>query len=228
MDDLSYIKRNIEDIVNRVNRYAKDVKIVAVSKTFSIEHIKIAAGAGLSHFGENKIQEAVPKVEALKNSLRLTWHFIGHLQSNKVKKAAESFDVIESVDSAVLLQKIDAACAVAGKKMDLLLEFKTSEEETKFGAGAEAIITLAGSAGALANVRIKGLMTMAPYFDDQEKARPYFRQAKALFEKIRAMKLPNADFTELSMGMSGDFEAAVQEGATMVRVGTAIFGKRNY
>jgi pyridoxal phosphate enzyme (YggS family) len=228
------IKDKIEQIRERIAQAAQrrcanttDVTLIAVTKTFPGELAAEAISAGVKDIGESRIQEAQAKFETL--GVHLTGvrrHLIGHLQTNKAKKAVELFDLIQSVDSWRLAAEIDRQAAKLNKVQDCLVEIKVSDEATKFGLQPAELPALVRQAETqLHHVRIRGLMTMAPYSDDPELARPFFRRAKAAFDGVRSSgEFPW--FTILSMGMSNDFEVAVEEGATIVRVGTAIFGER--
>lgn len=229
MTNYDYIKRNIEVVLTKIRAQNSSVKLLAVSKMFDKEAVAAAVQAGLTEFGESKIQEAEEKIPAVNASAGvITWHFIGHLQSNKVGKAIKLFDCIQSIDSLRLAQKISAA-ASGRKPVDALLEIKVSGEDSKTGilpADAPAFVE---EVKKLPGIMIKGLMTMAPYSENPEDARPFFKKARALFDELkRTAAGGNVSMETLSMGMSGDFIAAIEEGSTMVRVGSAIFGKRNY
>jgi PLP dependent protein len=191
---------------------------VAVSKKFSASMLQEAYQAGIRDFGENYIQEFAEKKPALLNLEGARFHLIGHLQSNKARLASELFDVIHTVDSAKLLQRLDAVAREKGKALDILFEVKLSGEESKTGAGADQVPNLLDAASSCQYIRVLGLMTMPPWSDEAEHSRPYFQQ---LAELAKRYSLP-----QLSMGMSGDFEVAIEEGATMIRVGTALFGPR--
>ena len=191
---------------------------MAVSKKFSAAAIRQAYLAGLRHFGENYVQEFADKQPQLADLPEARFHFIGHLQANKSRQAAMLFQVIHTVDSARLLQRLDTAAREAGKVLDILLEVKLSGEETKSGVGESGIPAILAAADSCQSLRVTGLMTMPPWSQDAEKSRPYFQRLAAL---ARLYKLP-----QLSMGMSNDFEVAIEEGATLVRVGTALFGPR--
>jgi hypothetical protein len=198
------------------------VKLLAVSKTFSTGDVLAAVEAGLREFGESKIQEAQEKVPAVNSAAAgVKWHFIGHLQTNKAGKAASLFDCIQSVDSLRLAQKVSDS--LQGRAVDVLVEVKVSGEDAKFGINPDEAAGLIEGMNRLQGIRVKGLMTMAPYSENPEDARPYFREARKLFDSL---KKAGYGMEVLSMGMSGDYEAAIQEGSTMVRIGTAIFGKR--
>lgn len=222
------IKENIDSVRNRISTAARrggfsdSVTLVAVTKTVLPTLITECVGAGIKDIGENRVQEAEKKFIQIAGIGPVRKHLIGHLQTNKAKKAVELFDVIQSLDSERLAVELNRAAQAAGKVQECLLEIKVSEEESKFGAAPEELRKLAESAASLKNIRISGVMGMAPFFDDPEKARPYFAKLRKIFDEAKAeLKLPG--FETLSMGMSNDFEIAVEEGSTMVRIGTAIF-----
>ncbi|MBI9074832.1 MAG: YggS family pyridoxal phosphate-dependent enzyme [Desulfatibacillum sp.] len=228
------IRQNLTEIQDRITRAAKQcgrapesVRLVAVSKTKPAKMLKEAVEAGATILGENYIQEALEKTAELAG-LDVAWHFIGHLQSNKAKYAVPHFSLIHSVDSLKLAREIDKQAAKINKIQDILVQVNISGEATKSGATDQEAVELVEEIARLENVRIKGLMTMPPYFDDPDRAKPFFRQLKELAGEIRSRGIANVSMNELSMGMTGDFEAAIEEGATLVRVGTAIFGARSY
>jgi hypothetical protein len=202
------------------------VKLLAISKTFPPETIREAYEAGLRDFGENRVQEAAAKRPAL-SDLSITWHLVGHLQTNKAKTARELFQWVHSVDSFRLAQKLHQVTASAGGRLPILLEVNLGGEESKAGVGESDVIQLAEQISGLATLEVRGLMVIPPFFDDPEQVRPYFRQLRELAHKIEARDIPNVSMRELSMGMSHDFEVAIEEGATIIRVGTAIFGARS-
>jgi len=214
------MKENIEQIKKGI---PSSVTLVAATKTRSVEEIKEAIKAGIEIIGENYVQEAESKYNELKEKVKI--HCIGHLQTNKIKKAVELFDMIETVDSVKIAKEIDKRTT---KIMPVLIEVNIAKEASKSGVMPEETIDLIKEISNLnlKNIKIKGLMTMAPYFDDPEKDRPYFKEMKHLFDKIKAMSIPNVDMEILSMGMSDSYKIAIEEGATMVRIGTKIFGKR--
>ena len=228
---MNSIAKNINDIRKRIENTSngKKVTLIAVTKTFSAECAKQAIDTGILDIAESKIQEAIPKFEALSNSLNgINKHFIGHLQSNKAKKAVLNFDLIQSLDSIDLAKDINRHAKDIGKVQKCLIELKVSTEATKSGASKEKVNEIYDYCVAnCPNVLICGIMTIAPYFDDKELVRPYFKLAYNVFENIKKIK-NDGNFNILSMGMSDDFEIAIQEGSNMVRVGTAIFGERNY
>ena len=219
------------NIKNNLNNLRQNLpsgcKLIAVSKTKPVEKIIEAYQEGHRLFGENKVQELVPKHEALPKDIE--WHMIGHLQSNKVKQIAPFITMIHSVDSVKLLEEINKQAIRATRRVDCLLQVHIAEEESKFGFSAEEVIQFIQSAGgaSLKNVRVSGLMGMATLTENTEQIRKEFKGLKILFEKIKSTTLPdNIEMKELSMGMSGDYKIAVEEGSTMIRVGSAIFGER--
>ena len=228
LDNIKNVYRKIAHASLRVERDPYDVKLVTVTKTVSPEKIKEAIDLGLRAFGENRVQEAQGKIEALAsdttNSI-IEWHMVGHLQKNKAKTAVQLFDLIHSVDSVELARALDKQAERSDKLQKVLIQVKLSEEETKHGISKEGLMELVETIMDMKHVRLEGLMTMPPFFDKAELARPFFRQLRELRDNIqtKGYRLP-----ELSMGMTNDFEVAVEEGATIVRVGTAIFGEREY
>ena len=205
-------------------RDPESVRLVAVSKTRPAADVNEAARNGQLLYGENYAQELVAKAGEVTEAVE--WHFIGHLQSNKVRQIAGLVTMIHSVDRLSLAEEIDRQWGKLGKVCEILIEVNLAREETKSGTTAMAVLELVRQVSLLHHLRIMGLMTMPPFFDDPEAARPYFRELRRLAEEIAMENIPNVSMTALSMGMSGDFEAAVAEGATLVRVGTAIFGER--
>jgi PLP dependent protein len=222
--NLEEIRQRLGDAAIRAGRDPREVRLVAVTKTVGIERLKEAVAAGQSLFGENYVQEARAKIAALGPGL--TWHFIGHLQSNKARPAVELFDLIHSVDRLSLAQALEQAAARLGKVQDILLQVNLAGEETKSGSAPANVQALLEEISRMSHLRVLGLMTMPPWFDDPERVRPYFRALRELRDRLRGLQLEDGDLSELSMGMTGDFEAAVSEGATLVRIGTAIFGPR--
>ena len=222
---LAAIRSRIAAAAAAAGRTPTDVSLLAVSKTFGPDHVRAAYAAGQRDFGENKVQEALQKQEATAD-LAIRWHLMGHLQSNKAKKAAPAFAAIHSVDSVELLRRIDAAAVEAGSAPDVYIQVDLAGEDTKFGAPEAEAGAIARAAASCRAARLKGLMLLPPWFDDPELARPYFRRLRGLRDRLIEEGIDAALLHELSMGMSHDFEVAIQEGATLVRVGTAIFGKR--
>ncbi len=221
---MNLIQQRIAAACARAGRDPSSVTLIAVSKTHPPAAIQLAADAGLLTFGENKVQEAKAKIPLCPGKLR--WHFIGHLQSNKCRDAVELFSMIQSVDSLALAQELNKRCEAAAKTMPVLLEVNVAGEASKFGYPPERLLAELVALNALPRLEIHGLMTVPPYVTDPEKARPHFRRLREL--KTECEKILGAPLPHLSMGMSGDFEVAIEEGATMVRVGTALFGERSY
>jgi pyridoxal phosphate enzyme (YggS family) len=225
--NLQFVRSRIDAAARRVGRDPSDIRLIAVSKTFSAEYVRAAWAAGQREFGENKVQEALQKIGET-SDMEIRWHLIGHLQSNKAKKAATSFACIHSVDSVDLLKKLDAAAGEHGASPEVLVQLDLAGEHTKFGASADGARRILDAALGARAVRAAGLMLIPPWNEDQEQTRPWFVQLRELRDRWLGEGVPPAALRQLSMGMSHDFEAAIEEGATMVRVGTAIFGKRVY
>lgn len=225
-DRLAEVRKRIRDAATSAGRDPASVRLVAVSKTFPIEAIREAFAAGQLDFGENKVQEGLQKF-ATSADLSIRWHLLGHLQTNKARKAVQAFATIHSVHSIELLQKLDRAAEESGRTPELLIQVDLAGEATKFGATPDEVRRLLEAAGACRAARVVGLMTLPPIPDTPEDARPWFRRLRDLRDEWLASGVPAPMLRELSMGMSGDFEVAIQEGATMVRVGTAIFGSRH-
>lgn len=219
------VKKRIEEAAVGCGRDPSTVRLVAVSKTIPVDLVREAIEAGLTVFGENYVQEAREKFNQLATS-PVSWHFIGHLQSNKAKYAVRLFDLIHSVDSLKLARELNKQAQKNAKIQNILIQINISRESTKSGADAETALDLLEKVCHLENLSVKGLMTMPPFFSDPEKARPYFSALRNLRDRIRKETPPEISLDELSMGMTGDFEVAIQEGATLVRIGTAIFGER--
>lgn len=205
-----------------------EVQLIAVTKTFPAQSVLAATAAGQLRFGENRIQEAEPKIHALCRIPGIEWHLIGHLQSNKAKRAAELFQVVHSLDSIRLAVRLSEACSEIDKVMRVLLQVDLGQEETKYGANPADARNLIAATSGLAGIRLDGLMTIPPFFDDPEETRPYFSALRQLRDTLESENAGCLGRGHLSMGMSHDFEVAIQEGATMVRVGTAIFGERTH
>ena len=223
--NLSAVRRRLEAAAHRAHRSPADIRLIAVSKTFDASAVRAAAAAGQRDFGENKVQEALDKANAARD-LAVDWHLIGHLQSNKARKAAETFAWIHSIDSADLLRKVDRAAAAAGTRPRVLLQVDLAHEATKSGAGEEELLDLARTALEAVAVQLSGLMIIPPIADTPEAVRPWFHRLRDVRDALVAQGIPVDRLRELSMGMSHDFEVAIEEGATMIRVGTAIFGRR--
>ncbi len=232
-NNMSEIKKNIENVRSRMaeaceksGRAAEDVRLIAVSKTKPVSALQEAYECGCRDFGENKVQELVEKYEALPKDIR--WHMIGHLQRNKVKYIVDKVYLIHSVDSLRLAQEIEKEAAKIEKTVNILIEVNVAAEESKFGVAAEEALALAEEIAKMPHIRVKGLMTIAPYVEDAEENRQYFEKLKKIYVDIIHKNIDNVFMEELSMGMTGDYEVAISEGATCIRVGTGIFGERNY
>lgn len=223
---LAGVRDAIARAAGRAGRDPSSITLVAISKTFGADAVRAAAAAGQVAFGENKVQEAIDKMARLAD-LPLQWHLVGHLQSNKAKKAGASFDVIHSVDDPALVRKIDEGAAGAGRRVELLVQVDLAREPTKFGAREEDLPSIFDAAASCANVAIVGLMLLPPAVEDPNAARPFFRELRDVRDRLRARGVADAQLRHLSMGMSHDYEVAIEEGATMLRVGTAIFGSRS-
>jgi len=222
--NINKIKQRIAAAAARVNRVPDSIKLLAVTKTVSPSAIAQALDAGVTMLGENYVQEAKEKIAVMEK--RVQWHMIGHLQTNKAKYAVNLFDYIHSVDRPELAEEINKRARLAGRKINILIEVNVSGEKTKNGIPAIRSVDLIKNISPLENVSIKGLMTMAPYSDNPEKSRPYFSELKNLQKKIIQEGITGILMEELSMGMTDDFEIAIEEGATIVRIGRAIFGER--
>lgn len=230
--NITQVNERIAAAARRARRHPTEVRIIAVTKTVPIEDILVAHQAGLSEFGENRVEEATEKIPLCRAKVYARWHMVGHLQRRKVRDAIALFDSIQSVDTVALAEKISRLCVEAGRVMPILLEMNVSGEESKYGFAAANVLHDASAFDslcvdverilALPGVRVKGLMTVAPIAPEAEMVRPHFRALRRLQEALRR-RFPAANWSELSMGMTDDFEVAVEEGATMVRLGRAIF-----
>ncbi len=223
--NLASIRARIEAAARAAGRDPASVRLLAVSKTFGADHVRAAYAAGQRDFGENKVQEALQKIEATAD-LSIRWHLIGHLQSNKAKKAAGAFAAVHSVDSIDLARRLDAAAVEGGTRPDLYIQVDLAGETTKFGAPEAQVADIARAAVECRGAVLRGLMLLPPWSDEPEQGRPYFRRLRVLRDRLIEDGIDPSHLGELSMGMSHDFEVAIEEGATLVRVGTAIFGKR--
>ena len=223
-DSLSILRGRIAAASARAGRDPREVKLVAVSKNIDVERIVLAVEAGVRDFGENRVQEAAEKIPRVHADV--TWHFVGHLQRNKAKDAVELFSLMHSLDSIRLARELDRRCEMADSTIDLLLQVNISGETTKFGVPPEMARDVLLEIARYERLRVRGLMVIAPYSDNPEDARPWFSQARQLMRELGRLSISNVSMDELSMGMSGDYEVAIEEGATIIRVGTAIFGER--
>lgn len=225
-ENYRYVLKKVEEACARSGRDPKDVTLIAVSKTKPIEMIEEAMEAGARVFGENKVQELCDKYEQLPKDLH--WHLIGHLQRNKVKYIVDKAELIHSVDSLKLAEEISKEALKKNVEVNILIEVNVADEESKFGVSVEETLALVEEIAKLPGIHIQGLMTIAPYTTDPEENRPVFRTLKKLAVDIKKKNIDNVCMDVLSMGMTGDYQVAVEEGATLVRVGTGIFGERNY
>jgi PLP dependent protein len=232
MPDAVLVRARLADVRDRIARAAaragrdpSDITLIAVSKTFGADAVRAAAADGQIDFGENKVQEAQLK-HAATPDLKIAWHLIGHLQSNKAKKAAAEFDVIHSIDSADLVRRLDAAAGALGRRIRLLAQADLAGEATKHGAREDELLSIFEAAAGCTAVQMSGLMIIPPAVGQPEDARPWFRKLRDVRDRLIAQGVEPGHLTDLSMGMSHDYEIAIEEGATMVRVGTAIFGGR--
>ena len=225
-ENLKEVEAKIEAACKRAGRDRSEVTLIAVSKTKPVEMLEEAYGIGIREFGENKVQEMMDKYEVMPKDIH--WHMIGHLQRNKVKYLMGKAALIHSVDSLRLAEEISAQSVKHEVTTDILIEVNIAGEETKFGTDREEAIALVEAAAKLPNIHICGLMTIAPFVENSEDNRKYFQQIRQVSVDIKEKNIDNGDMRILSMGMTGDYEVAIEEGATMVRVGTGIFGARNY
>jgi pyridoxal phosphate enzyme (YggS family) len=227
-ENIAAMRERMASAARRAGRQAVDITLMAVSKTQPPERVREVYGTGVRFFGENRVQEFSSKVDALRDLTDARWHMIGHLQTNKSTKTAELFCAVDSVDSLKLAEKLNDAASTLGKKLDLLIEVNVGGESAKSGLAPDSapLDELLLAAPRFDALVFRGLMTVPPYTDDPEGARPYFRKLRELRDAITARRLTEINMDELSMGMSHDFEVAIEEGSTCVRVGTAIFGER--
>lgn len=225
-ENLEQVRKNIDEACRMAGRDPKEVTLIAVSKTKPVSMLKEAYDAGARCFGENKVQEIMDKHPQLPEDIQ--WHMIGHLQRNKVKYIVDKVSMIHSVDSLRLAQTIEQEAAKHNVCVPVLLEVNVAQEESKFGLKMDKVLPLIETIADFPHIKVQGLMTIAPYVENAEDNRDFFRQLKKLSVDIAAKNINNVSMSVLSMGMTGDYQVAVQEGATMVRVGTGIFGERNY
>lgn len=225
--NLDAVNTRIAAACKRSGRSISDITLIGVTKTVEADVMQRALSCGITQFGENRVQEVLRKKPEIEG--KATWHLIGHLQTNKVRQIIDHVDMIHSVDSLKLLEEIELRAMQAEKVMPILLQVNIADEETKFGVETAEVETLLDRAKSLKWVKVKGLMTIAPFTDDPEDVRMVFREMKILYERLKAIYCNEPiEMKHLSMGMTGDFEVAIEEGATMIRVGTGIFGERQY
>jgi len=225
-ENIARVEQRIAAACERSGRRREDVRLVAISKTHPLELIRAAYENGLRDFGENRVQEAKSKIQELAG-LEVTWHLVGHLQSNKSRVARELFHWVHSVDSLHLAEKLSQAAAPGSARLPVLIEVNLGGETSKAGVDIEEAAALAEQIGQLEALELRGLMVIPPFLENSEAVRPYFQKLRTTAREIEARHLPNVSMHELSMGMSHDFEVAIEEGATIVRIGTAIFGGRS-
>ena len=223
-DNLARVQEKVAKAAIRSGRTPDSVKLVGVTKMVDLDRIKEAVSAGLQILGENYVQEARKKID--QSGDKVSWHFIGRLQKNKAKHAVKLFDVIETVDSIKLADELNRRAQPLGRVIPVLVQLNLAAEQTKGGLKPPECLPLIRQIAGLDHLRVRGLMTMPPFFNNPDRARPYFKQLRELSQEIAAAGVKGVEMAELSMGMSGDFEVAIEEGATLVRVGTAIFGER--
>jgi hypothetical protein len=222
--NLDRLRSSVDDTCRNAGRRAEDITLVAVTKTFPSEIIELAIAAGVTIIGENRVQEAAEKYQQI--GPKVQWHLIGHLQSNKAKKAVEIFSLIHSVDSVALAREVGRRAGQIGKNQEVLLEVNTSGEPQKYGFDPKEVINAIRDLKDIKGIKVLGLMTVGPLTDDAVRVRTSFRMLKKTFDDIKLQAPPNIEMRHLSMGMSGDYRAAIEEGSTMIRVGSAIFGSR--
>lgn len=222
--NLERLRQSINDTCRSAERRPEDITLVAVTKTFPAEIIELAISAGVGIIGENRVQEALEKYPLI--GPKVQWHLIGHLQSNKTKKAVEIFSLIHSVDSVDLAREVGHRAVQSGKIQEVLLEVNTSGELQKYGFDPGEVFKDLGKIKDIEGIKVLGLMTVGPLTDDTDKVRSSFRMLKKIFDEIKLQAIPNIEMKHLSMGMSGDYRVAIEEGSTMIRVGSAIFGSR--
>lgn len=225
-DRIEEVEERIQEACRRAGRDRSEVTLIAVSKTKPAEVLKEAYDLGIRVFGENKVQELTEKYEVLPKDIR--WHMIGHLQTNKVKYIADKVELIHSVDSLKLAETIEKEAAKRNRTIDILVEVNVAEEESKFGLRVEEVIPFIEKVAGFSHINVRGLMTIAPFVENPEKNRSVFADLRKLSVDITEKNIDNVNVSILSMGMTNDYEVAIEEGATMVRVGTGIFGARNY
>jgi pyridoxal phosphate enzyme (YggS family) len=226
--NLQRVADRIEEVSRKCGRSASEITLVAVTKTFPPDIIARAIAAGHFMFGENRVQEAEVKIAQFRGTPHVKWHLVGHLQTNKAKRAAELFDWIHSLDGARLAQRLDQTCQALGKRLPVLLQVDLGQEETKFGAARDEVRGIVAAVSELKWLKLDGLMVIPPLFDDPERVRPYFAELRRMRDSLDTEQPGCLGNKHLSMGMSHDYEIAIQEGSTMVRIGTAIFGERSH
>ncbi|MCS6818046.1 MAG: YggS family pyridoxal phosphate-dependent enzyme [Blastocatellia bacterium] len=221
---VALVRERIRRAAERAGRSSEEITLVAVTKGVEVERIRAAIAAGLTHFGENRVQEAERKITEI--HAPIVWHLVGHLQSNKARRAVQLFHAIHSLDSLRLAERLDRIAGELGRTIPVLLQVDLAGEPTKFGIPVDQLIEVARGCRPLRHLSVRGLMAIPPYFEDPERVRPYFRRLAECLRELNAREIFEPPLRDLSMGMSHDFEVAIEEGATMVRIGRAIFGER--
>jgi len=225
-NNINFIKNNIKRACEKTNRNPEEIKLIAVTKTIDAERINIALKTDIESIGENKVQEILEKYDKIEYDCE--WHLIGHLQTNKVKYIIDKVDLIHSLDSLRLAKEINKRAKRINRNMDVLVQLNIAEEDTKFGLAHNELDDFIKEVAKLENIKVQGLMTIVPYVLDPEEVRPYFRQMKEIFDSLKNSPFENIKMNYLSMGMTNDYMVAIEEGSNMVRIGTGIFGDRDY
>lgn len=225
-ENIKKVKDKIEDVCKRAGRAPESVTLIGVTKTYEADIMNAGISYGIRDIGENKVQEIIRKYDEVDKNVK--WHLIGHLQTNKVKYIIDKVDLIHSVDSLKLAKEISKRAQQYGKTMEVLIQVDIDGEETKFGVAESHVEELVKNIAELPNIKLKGLMNIAPIYDDREKTRGIFKKMRKIFDELQKMKYDNIEMEYLSMGMSGDFDIAIEEGANLIRIGTSIYGARDY
>ncbi|MCG8541065.1 MAG: YggS family pyridoxal phosphate-dependent enzyme [Clostridia bacterium] len=224
--NINFIKNNINNACKKINRNPEEINLIAVTKTIDTEQMNAALKMGIKIIGENKVQEIMEKYDKIEYETQ--WHMIGHLQTNKVKYIIDKVDLIHSVDSIRLAKEIDKRAKKINKIIDILIQINVADEETKFGLSSNKIDNTIKEISDLGNIRVQGLMAMVPYVEDPEVVRPYFKKMKKIYDSLKNSSFQKVSMNYLSMGMTNDYMVAIEEGSNMIRIGTGIFGERDY
>lgn len=224
--NINFIKNNINNACKKINRNPEEINLIAVTKTIDTEQMNAALKMGIKIIGENKVQEIMEKYDKIEYETQ--WHMIGHLQTNKVKYIIDKVDLIHSVDSIRLAKEIDKRAKKINKIIDILIQINVADEETKFGLSSHKIDNTIKEISDLGNIRVQGLMAMVPYVEDPEVVRPYFKRMKKIYDSLKNSSFQKVNMNYLSMGMTNDYMVAIEEGSNMIRIGTGIFGERDY
>ncbi len=224
--NINFIKNNINNACKKINRNPEEINLIAVTKTIDTEQMNAALKMGIKIIGENKVQEIMEKYDKIEYETQ--WHMIGHLQTNKVKYIIDKVDLIHSVDSIRLAKEIDKRAKKINKIIDILIQINVADEETKFGLSSNKIDNTIKEISDFGNIRVQGLMAMVPYVEDPEVVRPYFKRMKKIYDSLKNSSFQKVNMNYLSMGMTNDYMVAIEEGSNMIRIGTGIFGERDY